>query len=237
MAALLATFPPSSSPARAHNIIQAISGDGGISVFHDCQKLAVDADLDYALGATVAGLNRAAIEQCNHFAVHSGVVGWPDGTVALPAVSGGGKTTLTGALVAHGFEYVSDEALVLDDDGSVVPYPKPLSLSPWSSGVLGVEATEPERLITAELLGGRARTTTEPLTDVVLGEFGAERLTLEALPRSRAVGALIEYSFNHFKDPGRAYRLATDVARRVRVWNLSYDDPREAADALANRLL
>ena len=46
----------------------------------------------------------------------------------LPAPSFGGKTTLVAALVRAGAIYYSDEFAVLDEQGFVHPYAKPLSI-------------------------------------------------------------------------------------------------------------
>jgi hypothetical protein len=63
-----------------------------------------------------------------HVFVHAGVVAHGGGALILPGRSLAGKSTLVAALVAHGATYLSDEYAVLDDDGAVHPYPKPLSL-------------------------------------------------------------------------------------------------------------
>lgn len=228
-------FPEVDAPARARNIIQ-VTGDGDeFDVFHDCARLARDASRDQAAAAIVAGLNNAAIEQTHYFAVHSGVAGWEGGLVALPAESGRGKTTITAALVRQGFAFLSDEALVFTDKGTVLPYRKPFALSPWSAGVLDLETSEKEILVTPEELGGGVGGEGR-LTDLVLAEYGHEEMSLEPLPRSQAVAALIQYSFNHFKDPARAFRIATGVARDVRVWRLRYEDPIAAASLLSDSL-
>jgi hypothetical protein len=60
--------------------------------------------------------------------VHAGVVGDGSGAIVIPGGSFTGKTSLVAALVRAGATYFSDEYAVLDDDGLVHPYPKPLSL-------------------------------------------------------------------------------------------------------------
>jgi hypothetical protein len=60
--------------------------------------------------------------------VHAGVVGHRGKTIVLPGLSFAGKTTLVAALVRAGASYYSDEFAVLDDEGLVHPYAKPLSL-------------------------------------------------------------------------------------------------------------
>lgn len=154
----------------------------------------------------------------------------------MPALSGGGKSTLTASLVKTGFGYLSDEAMILDDDGTVIPYPKPFALSAWSSKVLGIDSENDEWLVTPEDLDGRLHEGPDRLTDIVLSSFGHSETSLTPLPKSSAVAALIQYSFNHYKAPERAFRLATDIAREVRAWQLEYDDPLKAAQLLAEEL-
>lgn len=232
---MLGAFERTERPARAKNIIQVV-GKGPYSAYHDCRKLATDSDAASALPALVAGLNQAAIGDCEHFAVHAGVVGNANGVIAMPALSGGGKSTLTASLVKAGFGYLSDEALVVDDDGAVIPYPKPFALSAWSSGVLGIDSENDEWLVMPDDLGGRLHQGPDHLTDIVMSSFGHPETSLTPLPKSSAVAALIRYSFDHYKAPERAFRLATDIAREVRVWQLEYDDPVEAAQLLAEEL-
>lgn len=165
--------------------------------------------------------------------MHSGVASRDRRIVALPAESGHGKTTLTASLVRSGFDFISDEALVFEDDGTVLPYPKPFALTPWSANQVDVPVGDEEVLVTAADLGGRTGHP-GPLTDLVLSEYGHTPAVIEQLPRSEAVAALIRYSFNHFKDPARAFKIATEVAREVTVWRLDYNDPIEAATMLSD---
>lgn len=60
--------------------------------------------------------------------VHAGAVAHDGKAILLPGLSFAGKTTLVAALVEAGATYFSDEFAVLDAEGRVHPYPKPLSL-------------------------------------------------------------------------------------------------------------
>ena len=60
--------------------------------------------------------------------VHAGVVAWRDHAIVIPGRSHSGKTTLVKALVEAGATYYSDEYAVLDSNGAVHPYPKPLNI-------------------------------------------------------------------------------------------------------------
>jgi hypothetical protein len=59
--------------------------------------------------------------------VHAGVVGWRNRAIVIPGLSGAGKTTLVAALVRAGATYGSDEYAVLDEQGLVHPYARPMS--------------------------------------------------------------------------------------------------------------
>jgi hypothetical protein len=61
--------------------------------------------------------------------LHAAVLAAPGGqAVGFVAPSGTGKTTIA-SLLGREWGYLSDETLAVDADGSVVPYPKPLSVT------------------------------------------------------------------------------------------------------------
>lgn len=60
--------------------------------------------------------------------VHAGVVAHNGRAIVIPGKSFSGKTTLVAELVRAGATYYSDEYAVLDGEGLVSPYPKPLSI-------------------------------------------------------------------------------------------------------------
>lgn len=60
--------------------------------------------------------------------IHAGVVGWRGKAIVMPAASRQGKTSLVAELVKAGAEYYSDEYAVLDEQGSVHPFERDLSV-------------------------------------------------------------------------------------------------------------
>lgn len=60
--------------------------------------------------------------------VHAGVVGWRGRALIVPGRSGFGKSTLVDALVRAGATYYSDEAAVIDANGHVHPFARPIAL-------------------------------------------------------------------------------------------------------------
>lgn len=87
--------------------------------------------------------------------VHAGVIGWNDRVVLVPGRSHTGKTTLVAAAVRAGWQYYSDEFAVVDADGLIHPYPRPLGVRdesgrthPVSVGEFGGSAaSEPARAV------------------------------------------------------------------------------------------
>ena len=92
-------------------------------------SVAGSSDLQIALEVLDARLRGyIALSAPDHIFVHAGVVGHRDSAIVLPGTSFSGKTTLVAELVRAGATYCSDEFAVLDEQGLVHPYPKPLSI-------------------------------------------------------------------------------------------------------------
>ena len=122
--------------------------DDTVQVTLDGSSLADRADLDVGLGLLDAQVRAfVALHAPEHIFVHAGVVGVDDRAVLLPGYSFAGKTTLVAELVRAGATYYSDEYAVLDAEGLVHPYAKPLSVRMGSS-----RGTEEQPV---ESLGGR----------------------------------------------------------------------------------
>jgi len=76
------------------------------------------------------GLNLSVALQCFRYAIfHAGVVAKGDDALIIAAKSGGGKSTLTAALMEEGWRLLSDEFAILDlDVAGLKAYPRPVSL-------------------------------------------------------------------------------------------------------------
>ena len=91
-----------------------------------------------ALGWLICDLNRSAAEASGgHLLFHAGALEVDDIGVLVPGASGSGKSTLVAGLVRSGLGYLTDELAALDmATGSLVPYPKPITLKAGSFDVL-----------------------------------------------------------------------------------------------------
>ncbi len=214
------------------------------SLYRDCGTRFRDASWAKLGDALFAELNLHAIEGFGEFAVHAGVVAMGDRVVAFPAESEGGKSTITAACLAAGFDYVSDEALcVTFADGRVLPYPKPIMLSEHSQSLLGLpapvvrlEGEHEEAGFRPEDLGAGTAEGELGLGEIVRLVRREGQPQLRQLHSSEAVSLLLRMSFNHYKRPRESFELVTRLAREARVWELGYDDPTLAAKLLWDRL-
>lgn len=132
--------------------------------------------------------------------VHAGVVGWKGRAIVIPGRSFSGKSTLTAALVRAGATYYSDEYALIDRQGRVHPYARPLALRE------GDEQRSTKYAI--ETLGGRAGTKPLPLGLIVVTRFqeGA-RWHPQRISAGRGALALLENTVSARRAPQTA--LAT----------------------------
>lgn len=96
--------------------------------------------------------------------VHAGVVQWKGRAVVVPGRTETGKSSLIMALAQAGAEYYSDEYAVLDHEGRVHAYPKPLSQRRDGA---------PPRLHPPEALGSRPEAPALPLGITVVTRYRA----------------------------------------------------------------
>jgi hypothetical protein len=104
-----------------------------------------------------------ALNAPDYIFVHAAVVETQGQAIMLPGASFCGKTSLTVALVEAGATYYSDEFAVLDQDGLVHPYAKPLSIRPCGA-LHGVDHA-------IESLGGTPGTEPVPVAVVAITHY------------------------------------------------------------------
>lgn len=215
------------------------------SLYRDCAVADGSRSRSALVSSAIASINRDAIDGFTGYAVHAGVVAMGGRAIAFPAESGDGKSTLTAACLGAGFAYVSDEALCVDyETAEVVPYPKPLALSHHSLALLGVEAAAGELqrtpddevvLLPAELGADVAATPLRLAHLVVIDRTGGDP-QMEPLSKIEGMERLLRLSFNHYKNPEQAFRLASALTEGCTTWRLVLGDPVAAAGLLRERL-
>ncbi len=186
-----------------------------------------------------AVLNDYAVRSHDVVALHAGAVRTPDGrTLVLLGHSDVGKSTLTGACVAAGCDYLSDETIGIAADGALVGYPKPLTLAADAHAVLGLRSEPTPHLRAAqlradvELLDGSSR-----IDEVLLVHFDprVEGVVSERLEPTGALEQLCAHTLNlgRLGTPGLATLCAT--AEQVPVSTFRHPGIEVAVPALLDR--
>jgi hypothetical protein len=135
-----ATRPIESSPDnKRFGIVE--EGGGEHTVWNPTTMVCTHAGIELAL-VTLEGHMRSwiAVNAPDAIFVHAGAVGHDGSAVVLPGESFAGKTTLVAELVRRGATYFSDEFAVIDREGFVHPFPKPLSVRTPDSGPVETSA-------------------------------------------------------------------------------------------------
>jgi hypothetical protein len=96
--------------------------------------------------------------------VHAGVVSWNGHLIVLPADGMAGKSSLVKALVGAGALYYSDEIALIDPDGKVNAYSRPMTTREPGYG-------RSKRRITAEELGSQDGTEPLPISMVLYTSY------------------------------------------------------------------
>lgn len=74
-------------------------------------------------------LARRAVARFPHrLAVHAGALAGASGALLLPAAASSGKSVLTAALMARGWDYLSDDSALLDEDFAAIGVPYSLTI-------------------------------------------------------------------------------------------------------------
>ena len=131
--------------------------------------------------------------------LHAGAVEREGRAIIFPGYSFAGKTTLTEAFVRAGATYYSDEFAVLDSDGLVHPYPKPLSIR------AGRESLQTDHSV--EALNGIAGVEPVPLGTVIVTYYrpGADWAPRKLSPGEAAL-ALLSHTVTARTRPEEAIR-------------------------------
>jgi len=138
---LLRLLPPGlpSEPVGAR-IAVSRAHDGSYDVRLDESLVATVHSAAAAVDAVLTACNRiASTRSVGAVRFHGGAVARDGRAIAICGVSGSGKSTLVAALVRQGWEYLTDEVVVVDAlTGAVTAYPKWIDLAPDAVRLLGV---------------------------------------------------------------------------------------------------
>lgn len=143
---MLGPLATTTGPSAPDPVAFTVWKDDRWHVDIDGQRRHTAADASAVADTVMFDINWLAFRQpSNYLVVHAAAVARDGVAVVMPALAGAGKSTLTAALVAAGFDYLTDEAAAIDlDTGTVIGYPKPITLDPGSQHLLpGLEPSRP----------------------------------------------------------------------------------------------
>lgn len=198
------------------------------------------------------GMNLCVALQCFRYVIfHAGVVARGDRAVLLAAQSGGGKSTLTAALMEEGYRLLSDEfGILATEDARLHAYPRPVSLKNESIDV--VTAFAGEEAVGKKLSGtpkGEIAYRRPRSSDIAaMGEPASASLVLfprflpgatpsvNRIEPAEAAMSLIASSPNYDVIGEPAYHALTKLLDAARCFELVYDNTADSVQMVENLL-
>ena len=161
--------------------------------------------------------------------VHAGVVGWKGRAVVIPGRSFTGKSTLVAAMVRAGATYYSDEYAVIDPDGRVHPFFKPIELR--------AEGTHKQSKFDVSSLGGHVGTESIPIGLVVMTKHKAGATWRpKKLTSGNAVLELLNHTVSARRDPEAALSALRHVVANADVLKGVRGDAQQTVAAILRKL-
>lgn len=158
--------------------------------------------------------------------VHSGAISWKGKAILFPAKSFHGKTSLTAAFVKRGAIYYSDEYAVLDDEGFVHSFAKPLSIR----GEID-EYTQVEYPV--EKLGGVAAREKTRVGMVLITEYKpSARWNPQILSPANGIMEIIKHTVPIRNDPAFALKVLDKVAAQALIVKSKRGDVSKSVDQI-----
>jgi len=231
LGAVVARLPtgwrPRPSPVVDHLVSYVVGGESGRVcrlhlVYADARRLLRTTERREALAVLESHLTQAVAEMApRRLFVHAGVVGWNGQAILVPGPSHAGKSTLVAALLAAGATYYSDEYAVLDPQGRVHPFPRPLQLR---------DAREMATSVEPESLGGRRGLGPLPVGLVAVARYeGGARWRPTPLTAGRAVLELLSNTIVARSHPSTAMATLRRVVSRARSFKGRRGEANETA--------
>jgi len=164
-----------------------------------------------------------------HVFVHAGVVAWKGRAMLVPGRSHSGKTSLVAALLAAGATYYSDEFAVLDAQGRVLPYLRPLRLRRGSD--------DRGAAVPPEALGARRGRQALPVQLVAATHYEAgRRWRPRRLSQGEAVLEMLAHTVPARFRPREVLDVLGRVALRAEAFKGRRGEARDTAQALLSAM-
>ena len=194
-------------------------------LYVDAIRAARTMELGYLFAILADELEKHVAEQARRRVfVHAGAVGWNGRAIIVPGASLSGKTTLVAALVRAGATYYSDEYAVIDKEGRVHPYPRPLMVR---------SETGEMHMTPVEHLGGRIGRKPLPVGTVLLTRYQpGSTWRPRQLSSGTTLMRMLEYTLSARAAPAQALAALSRVAREAETLTGVRSDADELVRAL-----
>ncbi len=158
-------------------------------------------------------------------AIHAGAVAWRGCAIIIPGTSYSGKSTLTAALIKAGADYITDEHVLLDPSGLLLPWPKPLSIR---------GADHRQRDVPASAYGAQTARQPVPVGLILSTAYVADATwDPQSMSGSEAALALVENAIAVRLEPQRVLTACAAAARHA----IGIRSRRPAAETIVSQVL
>lgn len=226
-----------------------LDADGKWAVVADGFATITFAHRSDAVDKVVSIINGIALDVAHtRLNIHAGGVARSDDhALLLAGVPGAGKSTLTAALLSHGYRYLTDEMIGLSADSRrIAGYQKALTLKRGSETVFtGIDFAEYcsqkdgqlRWYVPATHLGaGAVIGSALPHTLVFPKRIDIDRVDIERLSRPHALLRLLLNSFDLERFGSQALEVAANFVASCHLYVVAYADANEAANRLSKEL-
>jgi hypothetical protein len=167
----------------------------------------------------------------NVHCLHAASAAHGDNALIVPANAGAGKSTFITWLTANGFEYLTDELILIDDHGMLEGLVRPIQIQPQGLGAVNhlidsSEMVQKGKFATAlpiECLSGITTSESKKLTLLVFPKYrkGAE-FCLQELSSAGAGMRLMANYMNARSLGGDGFRAMMNLVRNTPCYSLEY---------------
>jgi hypothetical protein len=208
-------------------VIFSSNGDGSAVLNRNGRRVALCRDegrlLDVFESQAALRVAKSATE-C--IFVHCGVVGWGGRAILIPGSTCSGKTTLVRCFLEAGATYYSDEFALLDDEGKVHPYPRPLQIRCQPGSLKQTPVTVEE----LGAVGGIGQEPIQPALMLCCRYREGGRWRPKELSPGVAALELLHMSFTAYWSMEAAFRATSQSASRLKAWRGNRGEAHEVVE-------
>lgn len=170
----------------------------------------------------------------NVYCLHAAAVAAGDNTIVIPANSGAGKSSFTSWLVANGFDYMTDELILINQNGEqrISGIARPIQIKSHGMDAIKPLLKKPELMfhgrfanpLLPEGLGGRFSTlNSNNLSIFVFPQYKKDAdFEFERMSSADAGMSLMSNYVNARNLEGHGFREMMSIIRRVPCYSLEY---------------